>query len=312
MKLGIQVIFLSMILMGCCDQTKRNKDGKVENTLDSMIEKYSTPENEDMTSNRGIKKEDIIGNWVGSFDVPQSYMDAYIFDDGRQPWHIEDKINIRIQNIVENRINGISIIAGTSRPLNGTIQETKNGYDIILVEPGSDQYDGTFHVFIDKRTSMLSGTWIAYRDIILKERNLSLKKRFFNYNPMKSMQRIDMRNDNPLFRNIKMRSEYFGLYDAIESPSEQVYDINPSMRILSKYEAESLSENDLMLLRNIIFAKHGYAFKKRPLRIYFESQPWYIPVSTNVKNELTYIEKENIKTILRYEKYNEYQSDYYR
>ena len=65
-----------------------------------------------------------------------------------------------------------------------------------------------------------------------------------------------------------------------------------------------------MLLRNIIFAKHGYAFKKRPLRIYFESQPWYIPVSTNVKNELTYIEKENIKTILRYEKYNEYHSDY--
>ncbi len=73
-----------------------------------------------------------------------------------------------------------------------------------------------------------------------------------------------------------------------------------------------VDRNDLMLLRNIIFAKHGYAFKKRPLRIYFESQPWYIPVSTNVKNELTYIEKENIKTILRYEKYNEYQSDYAR
>ena len=107
-----------------------------------------------------------------------------------------------------------------------------------------------------------------------------------------------------------MRSEYRELYNAIKSHSQQVYEINPSISIIDPYEAESLSGNDLMLLRNIIFAKHGYAFKKRPLRIYFESQPWYITVSTNVKNELTYIEKENIKTILRYEKYNEYHSDY--
>jgi len=310
MKLGLLLLFTSLILLESCDKMIRKTDARAEDALDSMIEQYSYPENDNVTSKRVNSNEDIIGNWVGSFNVPQSYMNTYIFDDGRQPWHIEDKINISIQHIEENRVDGISIIAGTVRPLKGTIQETENGFDIILVEPGREQYDGTYHLFLDSRTSMIRGTWLAYKDIVLKERNLSLKKIFFSYNPMRSMQRVNMRNDNPLFRNIKMRSEYFGLYDAIEGPSQQVYDINPCTRIINSYQAESLSGNDLMLLRNIIFAKHGYAFKKRPLRIYFESQPWYIPVSTNVKNELTYIEKENIKTILRYEKYNEYHSDY--
>lgn len=312
MRLGLLLLFTSLILLESCDKMIRKTDAKAEDALDSMIEQYSYPENDNVTLKKVNSTEDIIGNWVGSFNVPQSYMNAYIFDDGRQPWHIEDKINISIQHIEENRVDGISIIAGTARPLKGTIQETANGFDIILVEPGREQYDGTYHLFLDSRTSMIRGTWLAYKDIVLKERNLSLKKRFFSYNPMRSMQRVNMRNDNPLFRYIKMRSEYFGLYDAIEGPSQQVYDINPCTRIINSYQAESLSGNDLMLLRNIIFAKHGYAFKKRPLRIYFESQPWYIPVSTNVKNELTYIEKENIKTILRYEKYNEYQSDYSR
>lgn len=310
MILRLLLLFISLILLGSCDKVIHKNGARAENALDSMIEQYSYPENDNFTSKRVNNKEDIIGNWVGSFNVPQPYMNAYIFDDGRQPWHIEDKINISIQHIEENRVDGISIIAGTLRPLKGTIQETENGFEIILVEPGREQYDGTYHLFLDSRTSMIRGTWLAYKDIVLKERNLSLKKRYFNYDPMISMERTSIRNDISLFRHIRMRSEYSWLYDAIENPSQHVYDINPCIRIINPYEAERLSGNDLMLLRNIIFAKHGYAFKKRPLRIYFESQPWYIPVSTNVKHELTYIEKENIKTILRYEKYNEYHSDY--
>lgn len=310
MILRLLLLFISLILLGSCDKVIHKNGARAQNALDSMIEQYSYPENDNFTSKRVNNKEDIIGNWVGSFNVPQLYMNAYIFDDGRQPWHIEDKINISIQHIEENRVDGISIIAGTVRPLKGTIQETENGFEIILVEPGREQYDGTYHLFLDSRTSMIRGTWLAYKDIVLKERNLSLKKRFFNYNPIIPMERVSIRNDISLFRNIRMRSEYRELYHAIKSHSQQVYEINPSISIIDPYEAESLSGNDLMLLRNIIFAKHGYAFKKRPLRIYFESQPWYIPVSTNVKNELTYIEKENIKTILRYEKYNEYHSDY--
>lgn len=312
MKLGLLLLITSLILLESCDTMIRKKNARAEKELDSMIEQYSYPANENFTAKRVYSKEDIIGHWVGSFTVPQSYMNDYLFDDGSQPWHIEDKINISIQHIEENRVDGISIIAGTVRPLKGTIQETDNGYEIILVEPGREQYDGTYHLFIDSRTSMIRGTWLAYKDIILKERNLSLKKRYFNYDPMISMERTSIRNDISLFRHIRMRSEYSWLYDAIENPSQHVYDINPCIRIINPYEAERLSGNDLMLLRNIIFAKHGYAFKKRPLRIYFESQPWYIPVSTNVKNELTYIEKENIKTILRYEKYDELHSDYYR
>ena len=177
MILRLLLLFTSLILLGSCDKVIHKNDARAENALDSMIEQYSYPENDNFTSKRVNSKEDITGNWVGSFNVPQSYMNAYIFDDGRQPWHIEDKINISIQHIEENRVDGISIIAGTVRPLKGTIQETDNGFEIILVEPGREQYDGTYHLFLDSRTSMIRGTWLAYKDIVLKERNISLKKR---------------------------------------------------------------------------------------------------------------------------------------
>ena len=52
----------------------------------------------------------------------------------------------------------------------------------------------------------------------------------------------------------------------------------------------------------MIYVRHGYSFKKRPLRVFFDPQSWYIPVFNNIKNNLTDIEKKNIKLLLRYEK----------
>lgn len=55
------------------------------------------------------------------------------------------------------------------------------------------------------------------------------------------------------------------------------------------------------MLRNLVFARHGYTFKNKPLRYFFDMQEWYIPVKSDVKNELTSIEKKNIALLLRYE-----------
>ncbi len=88
MKLGLLLLFTSLILLESCDKMIRKTDARAEDALDSMIEQYSYPENDNVTLKRVNSTEDIIGNWVGSFNVPKSYMNAYIFDDGRQPWHI--------------------------------------------------------------------------------------------------------------------------------------------------------------------------------------------------------------------------------
>ncbi|MGA1250593.1 MAG: YARHG domain-containing protein, partial [Candidatus Kapaibacteriota bacterium] len=55
--------------------------------------------------------------------------------------------------------------------------------------------------------------------------------------------------------------------------------------------------------------RHGYAFKKRAMRIFFEEQDLYVPISSNPKQGLTPLEKKNLKIIDRYEKnYRMYES----
>ena len=87
--------------------------------------------------------------------------------------------------------------------------------------------------------------------------------------------------------------------------TEKVTSVNPSVDLLTEDEVSKLTKADIYVLRNSIYAKHGYSFKKRALRVYFDSHDWYMPVHINIKNELTDIEKKNIKLLLRYEKYAE-------
>ena len=64
----------------------------------------------------------------------------------------------------------------------------------------------------------------------------------------------------------------------------------------------AVTASKLKILRNSIFARHGFAFRDKQLRMYFEQFNWYMPVFGDVKDELTEIEKENIDLLLRYEK----------
>lgn len=80
-----------------------------------------------------------------------------------------------------------------------------------------------------------------------------------------------------------------------------IYEINASNRLLTKDEVENLKRGDLTIIRNSIYARHGYSFKNRPLRVYFDAQSWYIPVHADIKADFTEIEKENIQLMLRYE-----------
>lgn len=53
----------------------------------------------------------------------------------------------------------------------------------------------------------------------------------------------------------------------------------------------------LRLMRNAIMAAHGYVFKSKDLKTYFEAQPWYTPASSNAAVELSLLEHLNIALI---------------
>jgi hypothetical protein len=78
-----------------------------------------------------------------------------------------------------------------------------------------------------------------------------------------------------------------------------------SERPIRPGELESLSLGELELMRNEIYARHGWIFRRADLRNYFESQPWYRPRSDNafysnrqVEAELSPLERRNIRIII--------------
>ena len=70
---------------------------------------------------------------------------------------------------------------------------------------------------------------------------------------------------------------------------------------LSYGEIANYSQADLRILRNAIFARHGYRFKSQDLMTYFSQFSWYQPLYNDVTSQLSAIEQDNINFIKQYE-----------
>jgi hypothetical protein len=88
-----------------------------------------------------------------------------------------------------------------------------------------------------------------------------------------------------------------------------------STRPVRDDDLNSLSNQELELMRNEIYARHGWIFHRHDLRSYFSSKPWYKPkgdlrdrekINKIVASEMNPIEKLNAKKILEYQKTRKY------
>jgi hypothetical protein len=73
-------------------------------------------------------------------------------------------------------------------------------------------------------------------------------------------------------------------------------------KLISPQMLHGLSLNELRLLRNEIYARHGRQFQAQWLSQYFFSQPWYQPNEDFKDEELSGSDKQNVETIVAYEK----------
>jgi hypothetical protein len=64
----------------------------------------------------------------------------------------------------------------------------------------------------------------------------------------------------------------------------------------------SLSENDLDIMRNEIYARHGHIFKRSDLQRYFSAQSWYHANPNWKDSDLSDTERRNIEFISAHEK----------
>lgn len=77
--------------------------------------------------------------------------------------------------------------------------------------------------------------------------------------------------------------------DAFLFPSDSV--------LITEGELEKLDDKTVELIKNEIYARHGYIFTNRALKKYFESFNWYEPSEEYSPNLLNPTEKANLKTI---------------
>lgn len=96
-------------------------------------------------------------------------------------------------------------------------------------------------------------------------------------------------------------------YESISIPGEFPF---TSTRLLNENELLDFTAWELKIMRNEIFARHGYVFQTEVMYNYFNAQPWYGKVeklnnNNNVINYLSYIEQENVKLIKKIEKNDE-------
>ncbi len=300
---------LVLLLFFSCKDNIKN-----EIAIEKPLEKvnFGTP---DITPNKKITtKADLLGYWVGSFDVDFSNdeIKRIIEKDTTDDYmSLYKKITFSVDKINESTIEGHSVVGGNISTFKGELNKAKNAFNIIVNETEKKKTDGKFVLKINIGDSTLTGNWFANNKIAvpLYAKKLQLYKKFFKYNPdsklndrysdytkHKTVEKTYEEEDS--IGNIRIRK-----YEdnAIFTTTRAVDSINPSKILLTKEVVENLSKGDIYIMRNLIFARHGFSFREKRLRSFFDDQDWYMPVFSDVKKNLTEIEKKNIDLLLRYE-----------
>lgn len=199
----------------------------------------------------------VYGYWVGAFG--------------------KNKINIALARIDGDSIFGHSVCAGNFRAIKGTIAAKDDDlYEVVMREPGDDQYDGEFKFTIDLAKEELSGSWKPYKKTV-GAKTYTLKKREFKYD------------------------KFIGNHPESSTNWLEVPDV------------ENLRPEEIEIIRNEIYARHGYSFTNIKMRRAFDSLDWYIPMAIDIRDQLTEIGAHNIDLLLNYEDYyDEYYNDFSR
>ncbi len=182
----------------------------------------------------------------------------------------KNMINIMIATAENGKVGGYSVCAGNYRMITGTYKNQKNGKtSFILDEPGDDRYDGRFEFTIDGATKSLAGSWSPFEPDGNSAKKYTLKKRAYKYDKTVG--------ENP----------------------------ETAQRLLEGEEIYNYDADDLRMMRSEIYARHGYSFKEKDMRYFFESKEWYMPMSNDIRGKLSDIETANIDLIYEYETYVE-------
>lgn len=247
----------------------------------------------------------LYGNWVGDFEVSKTDTAT----SNQEDYVYSYKINLVLKKIVSDKVYGYSIVAGHKLPLLGVMKYEDGTAHFIVKEPLSNKQTGKYDFVIAQDS--LKGTWHAFDSKAkVLEREFILLKQKFKYNPNAMLPREQSYVDYSSSKIDSIKEVVDGVeetyYDEMfRSASAAILHLNASTMILKEKDLKNLKKLDLEIIRNTIFARHGYTFKKKSFRQFFDPVDWYIPIKENVSGDLTRIEQQNIVLINRFQKYAE-------
>ncbi|MEM8524009.1 MAG: YARHG domain-containing protein [Bacteroidota bacterium] len=287
------IIFLSILLFGiaCAPKTETESEAITTETVEkdeAPVQEEKAPE---IKVEKAIDEKQLLGYYVGAFRA--------VNPDYEQDYTVFNKINISIDEMTDGNIWGHSVVAGNDRPFEGSYERKGNIFVASVSEPGDDRYDGTFVFKIYPEAREVRGDWYANnKELAVARRKFTLDKRLFTYDP-----NLKLPEEASWARLSSIYNEHsFGDGGLMEHLTEDVLTVNPSSEKLTKSQVENMYKGDLEVIRNSIYARHGYSFKNRKMRFLFDQYvDWYIPVSTDIRDQLTDLEKENIALLKRYE-----------
>jgi len=141
----------------------------------------------------------------------------------------------------------------------------------------------------NKDTSEANSDKFKSKELELKEKELELKERELQQQKEISDKLLNEKSGSQSNSNYNSSGNYPGIFP------------QASEKYLSNSDLYDLSQWDLKIMRNEIFARHGFIFQTDEMRNYFSNMNWYNPRFYDVNNMLSKIEKENISLIKKYE-----------
>lgn len=292
LNLILASLILSLAVISCKKEKTEITETKPEK--DSLIANQ-TPE---------VHKE-MYGVYYGYFSPDYNPNDGEYTEDD-----VVKKISLKINKITKDSVYGQSVLNGNQRLFRGILNENTNSF--VLDEPGDDKTDGRFDVKI--KGDSLVGSWTAFDQtaVRIKKKALKLVKKEFVYNPNfmldKDTDVVDWTSHKT--KKVSDGKNEDGTEASYETDQQRyatnaIFTINASKQKLTEKDLKNLPKLDMEIIKNAIFARHGYSFKKETFRQFFNQSDWYVPVSNNVDAELSPLEKENAALLNRFIKYAE-------
>jgi hypothetical protein len=296
LKTLISLALVSALYSCSTSVEEANSNAITEAPQDISNEEKDSPEEKTKEQKQGPEAKNVVlAFYVGSFEAQK-------VNHEKNPM-LQNRINISLDSIKDDMLFGHSVVAGNIRPFKGNFKRENEFYIAECKEPGDDKYDGVFTFTLNTQDESIKGSWKSNdKKLAVSERSYDLKKVDFKYDPNLSLEALS--------------AEVYNSYRQDTEEHEQITTdagkINASVVVLKKEDVENMYKRDLEVMRNAIYARHGYSFKNRQMRYFFDNNvSWYVPVSTDVSNELTEVEKQNIALIKRYEKHADSYYDTY-